>query len=340
MQAVKRIIVAASVLFVLVGSAGLGWKYLGWKYESDSHEDYDRLELLGNVDVRQVNLAFKVPGRIAALTQEEGDSVEAGQVVASLERGDFDDETLLARSRVERQAAALAALETGTRPEEIAQVRALVAQRQAALRLAQATLDRQQELAARNAASHQIHDEAQARLDEARAQLRATRKTLELAEAGPRREDIDQARAQLSADLAALSLAQRRLADATLIAPNDGVILTRVREPGSIVAPGETIYTLTLTSSVWVRTYVSEPELGHVRPGMPAEIRTDSGGVYRGQVGFISPRAEFTPKTVETRELRTSLVYRLRVIVEDPDDGLRQGMPVTVILQPNQEAES
>jgi len=339
MQAVKRIIVAASALLVLAGAAGLGWKYLDWKYEGDLHEDHDRLELLGNVDVRQVNLAFKVPGRIAALIQEEGDAVAAGQVVASLERDDFDDEVRLAQARVERQAAALAALEAGTRSAEIDQVRALVAQRRAALRLAQATLDRQQALAARNVASHQIHDEAQARLDEARAQLRATMKTLELAEAGPRREDIDQARAQLNADLAALSLAQRRLTDATLIAPNDGVILTRVREPGAIVAPGETIYTLTLTSSVWVRTYVSEPELGHVRPGMPAEIRTDSGGVYRGQVGFISPRAEFTPKTVETRELRTSLVYRLRVIGEDPDDGLRQGMPVTVILQPNQEAE-
>lgn len=335
MQAVKRMIVAASALLVLAGAAGLGWKYAG-----NPHENSDRLELLGNIDVRQVNLAFKVPGRIAALTQEEGDAVAAGQVVASLETADFDDEVRLAQARVERQAAVLAELEAGTRPEEIDQVRALVAQRRAALRLAQATLDRQQELAARNAASHQIHDEAQARLDEARAQLHATKKALELAEAGPRREAIDQARAQLSADRAALNLAQRRLADATLSTPNEGVILTRVREPGAIVAPGETIYTLTLSSSVWVRTYVGEPGLGRVHPGMPAEIRTDSGGIYRGQVGFISPRAEFTPKTVETRELRTSLVYRLRVIVEDPDNGLRQGMPVTVVLQPNQEAES
>jgi len=339
MQAVKRIIVAASALLVLAGAAGLGWKYLDWKYEGDLHEDHDRLELLGNVDVRQVNLAFKVPGRIAALIQEEGDAVAAGQVVASLERDDFDDEVRLAQARVERQAAALAALEAGTRPEEIDQVRALVAQHEAALRLAQATLRRQQELAARNVASHQVHDEAQARQDEARARLRAAEKALELAEAGPRREDIDQARAQLNADRATLNLAQRRLADATLIAPNDGIILTRVREPGTVVAPGETIYTLTLTSPVWVRAYVDEPELGRVYPGMPAEIHTDSGGVYRGQVGFISPRAEFTPKTVETRELRTSLVYRLRVIVEDPDNGLRQGMPVTVVLQPNQEAE-
>ena len=335
MQTSKRTIVAASVLLVLAGAVGLGWKYAG-----DPHENRDRLELLGNVDVRQVNLAFKVAGRIAAVTAEEGDTVAAGEIVASLETADFDDEVRLARSRLERQAAVLAALEAGTRPEAIDQARALVAQHEAALRLAQATLRRQQELAARNVASHQVHDEAQARLDEARAQLRAAEKALALAEAGPRREDIAQARAQLNADRAALSLAQRRLADATLIAPTDGIILTRVREPGTVVAPGETVYTLTLTSPVWVRTYVDEPDLGRIYPGMSAEVRTDSGGVYRGQVGFISPRAEFTPKTVETRELRSSLVYRLRVIVTDPDNGLRQGMPVTVVLPPNQGTES
>ncbi|ATJ83351.1 efflux RND transporter periplasmic adaptor subunit [Halomonas beimenensis] len=335
MQISKRTIVAASVLLVLAGVAGLGWIYSG-----DPRENSDRLELLGNVDVRQVNLAFEVAGRVATVTQEEGDTVATGQTVASLETADFEDEVRLARSRLERQAAVLAALEAGTRPAEIDQARARVMQHEAALRLAQATLRRQQELAARNLASHQVHDEAKARLDEARAQLRAAEKALALAEAGPRREDIEQARAQLNADRAALNLAQRRLADATLIAPNGGIILTRVREPGTVVAPGDTIYTLSLTSPVWIRTYVDEPELGRIYPGMPAEIHTDSGGIYRGQVGFISPRAEFTPKTVETRELRTSLVYRLRVIVENPDNGLRQGMPVTVVLQPNQGDES
>lgn len=327
MKKSKHTIIAGTVFIVLAGAAGLGWKYYG-----DPHENSDHLVLLGTIDVRQVNLAFKVPGRIAAMTVEEGDAVEAGRIVASLEKDDFEDEVQLARARVEGQEAALAELETGTRPEEVEQARSLVEQRQAALQLAQATLRRQAELAARNIASHQVHDEAQARLDEAQAQLRAAQAALELAEAGPRREEIEQARAQLNADRAALSLAERRLADANLTAPNDGIILTRVREPGAIVAAGETIYALSLTSPVWVRTYVDEPDLGRVHPGMPAEVRTDSGGAYRGQIGFISSVAEFTPKTVETRELRTSLVYRLRVIVDNPDNGLRQGMPVTVVL--------
>jgi len=166
-----------------------------------------------------------------------------------------------------------------------------------------------------------------------RGRTEAFREVMVRAETGGRVEDIEAARAALSASEATHRLAERRLADADLKAPSDGIILTRVREPGAIVNAGETIYTLSLNSPIWVRTYVSEPDLGRIRPGMTAEVRTDSGGVYKGQVGFISPVAEFTPKTVETRELRTALVYRLRIIVDNPDGGLRQGMPVTVTLE-------
>lgn len=331
----KRKLLAGAVVIALSSVAGLVWNYA-----QDPHTNGDYLVLLGNVDVRQVNLAFKVPGRIAEMTVEEGDAVEAGRSLGSLEKEDFEDAVRSAQARVAGQEAVLAELEAGTRPEEIEQARALVMQRQAAVKLAEATLIRQQELAARNVASHQVHDEAQARLDEAQAQLRAAEEALKLAEAGPRTEDIAQARAQLNAERAALSIAERSLENATLTAPNEGIILTRVREPGAIVAEGETVYILTLRSPVWVRSYVAEPDLGRIAAGMPAEVRTDSGGVYRGQIGFISPVAEFTPKIVETRELRTSLVYRLRVIVDQPDSGLRQGMPVTVVLTPLKQGES
>lgn len=332
MKGPRNAIAAAAVLIVLAGAAAIAWKYLGNEHERRGH-----LVLLGNVDVRQVNLAFKVPGRVASLTVDEGDRVTAGQSVAALEKEDFEDQRRLARAQMEARAAVLAELEAGTRPQEIEQARALVAQREAALELARATLKRIEPLARRDFASHQVHDEAQARVNEAKAQLRAARETLQLAEEGPRKEDIAQARARLNAARAELDLAQRRLADTNLVAPNDGIILTRVREPGSIVAAGETIYSLTLTRPIWVRTYVEEPDLGRIHSGMEAEVRTDSGGVYDGRIGFISPRAEFTPKTVETRSLRTSLVYRLRVLVAKPDEGLRQGMPVTVILRPGEE---
>lgn len=181
------------------------------------------------------------------------------------------------------------------------------AEAQAALRNAEKNYERRAELLKRGTISESAYDEALAARDEARARARTAK--------------------------ASLDLAQENLDDTEIHAPDRGIILTRVREPGSIVAMGAPVYTLALISPVWVRTYVAEPDLGQVYPGQQATVRTDSGGVYKGQVGFISPQAEFTPKTVETTELRTDLVYRLRVIVANPDEGLRQGMPVTVILK-------
>ncbi|MBC7174067.1 MAG: HlyD family efflux transporter periplasmic adaptor subunit, partial [Polyangiaceae bacterium] len=125
--------------------------------------------------------------------------------------------------------------------------------------------------------------------------------------------------------------AETMVADTVLEAPSDATVLTRVREPGSMLGAGEPVYTLSLRDPVYVRAYVSEPDLGKLSPGARVTVTTDSSKtVYHGTVGFISPRAEFTPKTVETTELRTDLVYRLRIIVRDADEGLRQGMPVTV----------
>ena len=166
----------------------------------------------------------------------------------------------------------------------------------------------------------------------AEADVKYAHESQRLAEIGPRNEDIDAARALLAQESASIIQIERKLADSNLVAPNDGFILTRSREIGAIVQAGETVFTLTLASPVWVRTYVNERDLGLVRPGMPASVTNDTAPdrPYSAHVGFISPTAEFTPKTVETREIRTNLVYRLRVVVDNPDGGLRQGMPVTV----------
>ena len=294
----------------------------------------DRLILQGNVDVRQVNLGFKVPGRISEMRVEEGDAIIAGAVLATLDKSYFNDDLRLSRGRLAAQTAALARLQNGSRPEEIALARAGVAEREAALTLAQETLARQQLLASQGNAPHQRHDEAIAAAGQASAALDAAKQTLRLAVAGPRSEDIDAAKAQLEIEAAAMAQAERRLADAELIAPGPGVILTRVREAGAIENAGETIFSVTLVKPVWVRTYISETDLGKISPGMEVEVRTDSGGSFRGHIGFISPVAEFTPKSVETRELRTSLVYRLRVVVDGEPAGLLQGMPVTIIAKP------
>ncbi|HYD32678.1 MAG TPA: HlyD family efflux transporter periplasmic adaptor subunit [Azospirillaceae bacterium] len=292
----------------------------------------DRLVLYGNVDIRQVNLGFNAEGRIKSMAVDEGNRVEAGQSVAALEPDYYDDLKRLADARVAAQRAQLAKMEAGNRAEEIALARAQATEAEAALTLAKATLQRQEALARRDVASRQELDAARAGVDEAQARLQARREQLALALAGPRKEDIEATRAQLDADLAAQSVAERRLADTTLTAPSAGTVLTRVLEPGAIVLPGSTVYTIALDTPVWVRAYVGEPDLGRVRPGMAAKVTTDGGKVYDGRIGFISPVAEFTPRTVETPDLRTSLVYRLRVVIERVDGALRQGMPVTVTL--------
>lgn len=324
----KRSLVLAIGVGAVIVVGGFAWNYFNQAAHEQTH-----LQLYGNVDVRQVDLSFKIGGRLEAVNFEEGDAVKAGDIVASLEKADFEDQANLAQAAVQSRMAILEKLERGARSEEIAQARAELDARQAAFTFAEATLNRIEPLAAIGADTHQQHDQAQAEHDKAAAAVAAAREALELLVSGSREEDIKAARAALNADEATLSLAQRRLSDTDLAAPNDGVILTRVREPGAVVAAGQPIYTLSLSSLVWVRTYVAEPDLGNIRPGMVAAVRTDSGEQYDGQVGFISPTAEFTPKSVETKELRTSLVYRVRVIVDNPDGGLRQGMPVTVTLQ-------
>jgi HlyD family secretion protein len=319
------------LLLVLVAAAAAGVWYYQFRQPP---RDESRLVVEGNIDVRQVMLSFKVDGRIETLAVDEGDTVEAGQVLATLDKRYFDDELRLARAQRDAQQAGLARLEHGSRPEEIAQAAAQVAEQQAVVENAKRMYDREKALVDRGAVSRTEFDNTKASLDEAEARRKATQEALRLAEIGPRQEDIDASRAQLAAQEATLSQAERRLADADLVAPGAGTILTRAQERGAIVSPGEPIFTLTLTSPVWVRTYVNERDLGRIRPGMTAQVTTDSTPEkpYRGHIGFISPTAEFTPKTVETRELRTDLVYRLRVIVDNDDGMLRQGMPVTVTL--------
>ena len=168
-------------------------------------------------------------------------------------------------------------------------------------------------------------DDAKAALDVAQAQLAVNEKALELAVIGPRKEDIAQNEAQLRANEAQLALLRQQLVDAQLFAPLDAVIRTRILEPGDMASPQKPVFSLAITDPKWVRAYVSEPDLGKVHPGMSAIVMVDSFPKRRfeGWIGFVSPVAEFTPKTVQTEELRTSLVYEVRVFVKDPSDELR-----------------
>jgi len=290
------------------------------------------LVLQGNVEVRQVNLGFKVAGRIDKLAVDEGAKVAAGQPLGSLEKIYSQEALDQARALRDQAAANYAKLQAGNRAEDIAQAEATLAQQKATLDNANRTLERAQSLLNSASGTIKAADDARDAQREAAARVNVAAYALALMRAGYRKEDIEAARAQLAQQDATVKVAERQLADADLIAPSDGVVESRAREVGAIVNAGETVFVLSLTTPVWVRTYVSEPDLSRVRPGMAVEVQPDSRSIasIKGHVGFISTTAEFTPKTVETRELRTALVYRLRIVVDDPNDVLRQGMPVTV----------
>ena len=324
---VPRLAVPAVIVAAILAAAV-------WWLLHPRQDGKDAMVLSGPVDVRQVDLSFRVEGRLARLLVEEGDRVSAGQRVAELDDGYLADAVRVTQGRVAAQQAQLAKLEAGNRPQEIAQARSELERAEATLVNAKATYERRAGVALDATVSRQSLDDARAALRQAEAQAARARQALDLQRQGFREEDIAIGRAQLSSEQATLDLMRRRLADAVLSAPADGIVMTRVREPGSMTLPGATIATLALKDPMQVRAWVAEPDLGRAVPGTAAEIATDGGKLYHGQVGFVSPVAEFTPKTVETRELRTSLVYRLRIVVTDPDDNLRQGMPVTVRLLP------
>lgn len=296
------------------------------------------LTLYGNVDIREVQLAFQDTGRILNLAVDEGAKVSKGQVVAELDPVRFRMEASRLAGEVAAQARLVERLKSGSRPQEIEKANAAVASAKANLKDAELTLARKQSLQITNRISIQEVDSARVRVQTWMATLKTAEEEQSLAIEGPRKEDIAAAEANLMALQAARDLAEQRVIDSRLQAPADGYIRNRILEPGAMASAGAPVLTLALTNPLWVRAYISEPDLGRVREGMRAELRTDSmpGKVYTGWVGFISSTAEFTPKTVETTELRTKLVYRARIFACDSQQELRLGMPVTVTLATTQ----
>jgi multidrug resistance efflux pump len=315
--------------------------YVAYDFWRGQHTKSTDILLYGNVDIREADLAFNISGRVDKMIVEEGDTIERGQLLATLENDIYDAEVEAARERVGARRAVLDRLLAGSRPEEVREARANVRGIEADLEDARANLIRTEKLAKDDFATLKKLEDDRAQVKNLEARLKAVQQELSLAIQGPRDEDIAEARAQMRAEEAELALADRRLDYTKLLAKAPGVVNTRIVEPGAVVQPYAPVYSIALTDRVWVRTYVSEPDLGRIHPGMAAQVSTDShpDKVYEGWIGFISPVAEFTPKTVETREVRTALVYRLRVYVKNPNNGLRQGMPVTVRLKPGTSEE-
>jgi len=324
MKKVLRVLIPLLVLAVAVGI----WRSQDHNGVSDS----DNLNLYGNVDMREVALAINGNGRIAEMLVREGDRVHKGDLLAKI-----DSDRLLALSDraaalVEAQQAVLARMQAGSRPEDISRAHADLAAVEAQAKDAARTAHRLQALSSQQLASREQADNAATAARAGSERVKAAAQVSRLAELGPRQEDIDAARAQLREAQAQLALAKKELDDASLYAPADGIIRNRILEPGDMASPQRPLYTLAMTDPLWVRAYVSETDLGRVKPGMAAEVTSDSfpGKQYRGWVGYISPTAEFTPQSVQTEELRTQLVYQVRIFVCNPQGELRLGMPASV----------
>jgi len=318
------------VVLVLAALGGGAWLYLH-RHAGDGGQT---LTLYGDVDVREAQPAFDDSGVVASIAVQEGSQVKRGDLLATLDDRRYAAALDQAKGTRENLRQTLAKLEAGSRPEEIAQAKATMDALEIISRNDEATYERLNALAASSAATIQQRDDAKAAYEAANKQFEAAQQTYALAVAGPRVEDVAAARAAYQAADAAVALAQRQFDDARLYAPSDGVIEDRILEPGDMASPATPALTMALPSPLWVRAYAPESALGRLRLGMRARVSSDSDPArrYHGWVGYLSPTAEFTPKSVETPELRTALVYQLRVYVCDADGELRLGMPATVTL--------
>lgn len=327
---------SASFLALALGVAAAGLSsYRLLRYARA--ERATRLIVTGSIEATIVAASFKVPGRMIARFVDEGDVVTTGQALAVLDRSDYAIDVGVRSSQVAVAAAALAALEHGTRPEEIEEGQAALARAQADLVRTQRDYQRAEDLLSREVISGHEYDAARSAYDAATAQVAVAQAHLRLLELGPRSEEIDQARAALQTAREQLAASAQRLADAALFAPLTGVVLSKDAEPGEYVLAGTPVVALADLSNVWLRAYVNETDLGRVRLDQRARVTTDTypHRVYEGRLAFIASEAEFTPKTVYTETQRVKLVYRLKINLSNPAWELKPGMPAVaeIVLQ-------
>ncbi|HZU28745.1 MAG TPA: HlyD family efflux transporter periplasmic adaptor subunit [Bryobacteraceae bacterium] len=384
----KIVIPILLVAAVLIG-AGVLWSMRA------NRADPNRLHVFGNIELTEADLSFKVPGRLVALTVAEGDFVHKGQVVArldqdqtleqkrlneaqvtsaqsqlqqgqtavELQRATLRDEVAARRADLAQAQAHLAEMLAGSRPQEIEQAAAAVADARTQAQLAKDDLNRADQLMKTDDISRAQYEQYRTRHNSAVAQLQQAEKRLDLVKEGPRTEDIDQARAGVARAEAALKLSESnqlelrrkqedltarraqieqaraqlgitdvQLSDMVLRSPIDGVVLVKSAELGEVLAAGTTVVTVGDIDHPWVRAYINEPDLPRVHIGENAVVHTDGGRSFQGRVSFISSQAEFTPRQIQTPEERVKLVYRIKIDTENPGRALKSNMPVDATL--------
>ena len=299
-----------------------------------SHEK-NRLSLSGNIEVIQVEASFRVAGKVLERPVDEGQVVQAGQLLARLDAKDLEQQVAMRHADAATARAALDALLAGSRKEEIEASKAALEQANADLKRLEPDEVRLRDLQQKGILSIRDYEATRALLEAARAKVRQADQQYTLVRIGPRKEDIDQARARFEQAQQALALAQTQLGYATLTAPTSGVILSKNIEPLEYVAPGTSVVTLANLDQVWLRAYLEESDLGRVKVGQKASITTDTypGKRYEGRVSFISSEAEFTPKSDQTRKERSRLVYRIKIDIRNLAMELKPGMPADAEIE-------
>jgi len=321
----------APIVIVVVAAGALGAYFL-----LRSRAASDGLSASGTVEATEASLGFQAPGRIESIRVHEGDKVKAGDTLAVLDRTELAARNAQAEAQLSATQAGLSEMQRGARAEELAL--AQEAERTSATRLtdAQRDLSRAQQLFQGGAASQEALDKARLAAEVARGQHEQASQQLTLVQAGPRIERVSAQRALVQASQAQLRQVGAQLANAVIIAPFDGVVTVRQRQPGEIVAPGSPVVTVANLGDRWVRIYIAENRLGAITLGEPATITTDTyrDRQYAGVVSFIASEAEFTPRNVQTTEERVKLVYAVKVrVTGDTAIALKPGMPADVVVR-------
>lgn len=323
----KRLIIP--VLIIALGLAAYAI------YQTRGVQDEGVLVASGNVEVTEMNVGFKIPGRVAERLKDEGDRVKKDEKLAFLDNAELAAMVSQSRAVLAESKVRLQELRTGSRLQEIDQSKANVKALEAEVIKAKRDFDRADILFKNGAISAAQFDAAKSAYDARVQQLAAITEQASLVKEGPRKEDIKASEHRVENAAASMAVAEEKWKDSFLYAPAPGVILRKNIEKGETVAAGTPVFTIGDIDNPWIKIYIRETNLGRVKLGQKAAVTTDSypGKTYEGTVTFISSEAEFTPKTIQTKDERVKLVFGVKVSLKNPDQELKPGMPADVKLR-------
>ena len=322
-------------IIILLIAAAAAAIYFVPRWLEEPAEAKDVLLVSGNIEAHESVLGFKVSGRIVELGVEEGQWVEEGQLLARLDAADFRQQVAVDEAALRVRESELALALAGSRRQEIEAAEQTLRDAEADLAQKKLDFDRAQQLYEKDAIAAQARDQAETNLTRAQAAAERARQGLDETREGTRQEQIAVSRANVRQARERVELSRVNLGFAELRAPRAGVVVVRQAELGEVVAPGTPVAMLADLENVWLRGYISETDLGRVRWGQSAELRTDTfpGKVYRGRISFIAPKAEFTPRSVQTFKERVTLVYRIKIDAQNPNHELKPGMPADAVIE-------